>query len=179
MWTILRKFGCLVGVTLIPGLVSQTRGADAGPSVHGVTDFHHSEWNGLGAVFEIKQSSEGYLWLKTSKGVLRFDGVRFQSLEEVTRGAVADSEIDSVSLSSSGGLWLATEGAGLLFWKDGRLTAFPDRRCTPARKQGKLIEDRDGSLWVQATAGLFHLRGAVCEQAGLKQAYPGAARQAS
>jgi hypothetical protein len=41
------------------------------------------------------------------------------------------------------------------------LTTFPDRRCTPSRKQGQPIEDRDGSLWVQATAALFHLRGSV------------------
>ncbi|HTB17513.1 MAG TPA: two-component regulator propeller domain-containing protein, partial [Bryobacteraceae bacterium] len=164
MWTGFRKFGWLVCVTLVPGLVSQ---------LHAVTDFHHTQWNGLGAVFDIKQSAEGFLWLTTSKGVLRFDGVRFQSVEEVTRGAAHDSEIDSVFLSSSGGLWLTTEGAGLLFWKDGRLTNFPDRRCTPTRKQGKLIEDRDGSLWVQAKAGLFHLRGAVCEQVGLERGYPG------
>ncbi len=137
------------------------------------TGFHHTSWSGLGAVFDLKQSSEGYLWLTTSKGVLRFDGVRFQSVEEVTRGAVHDSEIDSVFLSSSGGLWLTTQGAGLLRWKDGRLTAFPDRRCTPTRKQGKILEAPDGSLWVQASAGLFHLRGSVCEQAGVEQAYPG------
>jgi len=142
------------------------------PAVH-ETDFHHTAWNGLGAVFDIKQSSEGYLWLTTSKGVLRFDGVQFQSVEEVTRRAVHDSEIDSVFLSSSGGLWLTTQGAGLLFWKDGRLTTFADRRCTPTRKQGKLIEDRDGSLWVQATTGLFRLRGSVCEQVGVEQGYPG------
>jgi len=162
MWTILRNFGWLVTVGLI-----------AGPAVRGVTDFHHTEWNGLGAVFDIKQDPEGFLWLTTSKGVLRFDGVRFQSVEEVTGGAARDSEIDSIFLSSSGGLWLTTEGAGLLFWKDGRLTTLPDRRCTPTRKQGKLIEDRDGSLWVQAKAGLFHLRGSVCEQVGAEQGYPG------
>jgi len=63
--------------------------------------------------------------------------------------------------------------SGLLFWKDGRLTAFPDRRCTPTRKMGRLVEDRDGSLWVQGAAGLFHLRGSVCEQAGAEQGYPG------
>ena len=160
-------------VTLITGLVSQARAAHADPPIPGVTDFHHTEWNGLGAVFDLKQSPEGFLWLTTSKGVLRFDGVRFQSVEEVTRGAARDSEIDSVFLSSSGGLWFTTEGAGLLFWKDGRLTTFPDRRCTPTRKQGKLIEDRDGSLWVQAKAGLFRLRGSVCEQVGVEQGYPG------
>ena len=173
MWTVFRKLGWLAGVALIPGLPAQVRSAEAKPTTYGVTDFHHTEWNGLGAVFDIKQSADGYLWLTTSKGVLRFDGVRFQSVEEVTRGAAQNSEIDSVFFSSSGGLWLTTEGAGLLFWKDGRLTTFPDRRCTPTRKQGKLIEDADGSLWVQAKAGLFHLRGTVCEQAGVETGYPG------
>jgi hypothetical protein len=112
MWTVVRKFGWLAGVTLIPVLASQARKADAAPADHGVTDFHHTQWNGLGAVFDLKQAPAGYLWLTTSKGVLRFDGVRFQSVEEVTRGAVHDSEIDSVFLSSSGGSWLTTEGAG-------------------------------------------------------------------
>jgi len=143
------------------------------PVLQGLTNFHHTEWGGLGAVFDIKQSPEGYLWLTTSKGVLRFDGVRFQSLEEVTRGAVLDGDIDSVFLAASGGLWLTTQGAGLLSWKDGKLSSFPDRRCTPSRKQGQIVEDRDGSLWVQATAGLFRLRGSVCEQIGLDQGYPG------
>ena len=166
-------FRWLVPAALILGLLPHVRGADANPMAPASVGFHHTAWTGLGAVFDLKQSPEGYLWLTTSKGVLRFDGVRFQSVEEVTRGAVRDSEIDSVFLASSGGLWLTTEGAGLLFWKDGQLTNFPDRRCTPARKQGKIIEDRDRSLWVQATAGLFHLRGSVCEQVGMGQGYPG------
>src|SRR5215471_1695302 len=168
-----RKLMWLLGVALAPGLFSEARRESEKSVVLGLTDFHHTEWNGLGAVFDIKQSSEGFLWLTTSKGVLRFDGVRFQSLEEVTRGAVHDSEIDSVFLSSSGGLWLPTQGGGLLFWKDGRLSNFPDRRCTPSRKQGQIVEDRERALWVQATAGLFRLRGSVCEQVGAEQGYPG------
>jgi signal transduction histidine kinase/ligand-binding sensor domain-containing protein len=167
------KLGWLISVTLIPWLVSEERGAGAEPAIQKITDFHHTDWKGIGSVFDLKQSPEGYLWLTTSKGVLRFDGVRFQSVEEATRGAARDSEIDSVFLSSSGGLWLTTEGAGLLFWKDGRLTTLPDRRCTPTRKQGKLVEDLDGSLWVQARAGLFRLRGSVCEQISKEQGYPG------
>ncbi len=173
MGTWFGKFRWLAGVALAPVLILQTPAAVARPEFPNGADFHHTEWNGLGAVFDIKQSPEGYLWLTTSRGVVRFDGVRFQSVEEVTRGAVRASEIDSVFLASDGGLWLTTEGAGLLFWKDGRLKNFPDRRCTPARKRGKLIEDRDGSLWVQATAGLFRLRGDVCERVGAEEGYPG------
>jgi ligand-binding sensor domain-containing protein len=173
MWEILQKFGWLLGASLnILGLVSEVRGA-AVTSSGAPANFHHTEWNDVGAVFDIKQSSEGYLWLTTSNGVIRFDGVRFQSVAEATLGAVPSSEIDSVFLSSSGGLWLTTEGAGLLFWKDGRLTEFRDRRCTPTRKMGKLVEDRNGSLWVQGAGGLFHLRGSVCEAVGPEQGYPG------
>ncbi|MGO9261205.1 MAG: triple tyrosine motif-containing protein [Bryobacteraceae bacterium] len=111
--------------------------------------------------------------MTTSRGVLRFDGVRFESVAEATFGAVDPNEIDSAFHPAGGGLWLTTMSAGLLFWKDGRLTAFPDRRCTPTRKMGRLVEDRDGSLWVEGAAGLFHLRGSVCEQVGAQQGYPG------
>ena len=46
-------------------------------------------------------------------------------------GAVPNREIHAVFLAASGGVWLKTRAAGLLFWKDGRLTIFADRRCTP------------------------------------------------
>jgi signal transduction histidine kinase/ligand-binding sensor domain-containing protein len=163
----------LMCVTLVSGFVVVGMCVSAAPSARQETDFHHTGWSGLGAVFDLKQSSDGYLWLTTSKGVFRFDGVRFQSIEEVTRGSVHNNDVDSVFVSRSNGLWLTTEGAGLLFWKGGHLTSFPDRRCTPIRKQGQVIEDHDGSLWVQATAGLFHFRGSVCEQLGAEEGYPG------
>ena len=172
MSEILQKLGWLLSASLTLGLVSEAPGA-AVVSSGAPADFHHTEWNDVGAVFDIKQSSEGYLWLTTSNGVLRFDGVRFQSVAEATLGAAHNSEIDSVFLSSSGGLWLTTEGAGLLFWKDGKLTEFRDRRCTPTRKMGKLVEDRDGSLWVQGAGGLFHLRGSACDAVGPERGYPG------
>jgi len=173
MGTFPRKLVWVAGVALAPALFAQAHWEREEPVLRGLTDFHHTEWGGLGAIFDLKQSPEGYLWLTTSKGVLRFDGVQFQSLQDVTRGAVDDREIDSVFLSASGGLWLTTEGAGLLLWKDGKLSNFPDRRCTPSRKQGQIVEDRDGALWVQAVAGLFRLRGSVCEQIGPDQGYPG------
>jgi len=168
-----RNFGWFACAALLCALFPRPTLAGTAPAFQPATAFHHTGWNGLGAVFDLKKSPEGYLWLTTSKGVLRFDGVRFQSIQDVTRGAVRDDEIDSAFVSSSGGLWLTTEGAGLLFWKDGHLNVFPDRRCTPVRKQGRLVEDGDGSLWVQATAGLFHLEGSICKQVGAEQGYPG------
>jgi ligand-binding sensor domain-containing protein len=81
-----RKGRWLPGVALIAAQVCQLSAANAAVYFGEVTDFHHAEWQGLGAIFDIKQSAEGYLWLTTSRGVLRFDGARFQSMAEVTRG---------------------------------------------------------------------------------------------
>ncbi len=91
MWRFLQKAGWLAGKVLILWLVSDTRIPAAFASGRQMTQFHHTMWtsdNGLGAVFDIQQASDGYLWLTTSTGVFRFDGVRFQSVEEATNGAV-------------------------------------------------------------------------------------------
>jgi len=172
----LRKAGWLAGAVLILRLVANVCEPAVWASARQMTGFHHTMWasdTGLGAVFDIQQASDGYLWLTTSTGVFRFDGVRFQSIEEVTNGAVENSQIHSAFLSSSGGVWLKTRAAGLLLWKDGRLSVFTDRRCTPALQMEGLAEDQDGALWIQGSGGLFHLRGAACEQVGVEHGYPG------
>ena len=60
-----------------------------------------------------------------------------------------------------------------MFWKAGHLTTFTDRRCTPVLQMEGIAEDRDGSLWLQASGGLFHMHGAVCDQIGAEHGYPG------
>src|SRR5262249_17488885 len=66
-----------------------------------------------------------------------------------------------------------TRAAGLLFWKDGRLSVFTDRRCTPALQMEGMAEDQDGALWIQGSAGLFRMRGSTCELIEAEHGYPG------
>jgi signal transduction histidine kinase/ligand-binding sensor domain-containing protein len=133
--------------------------------------FHHTNWgeeSGLGAVYDIQQAMDGYLWLQTATGIFRFDGVSFQPVDEVTHGMVHNSALDAVLPASSGGVWFMTRNAGLLLWKDEHLASFPDIRCT-----GRLREAPDGSLWVAGSSGLFHLEGTVCREIGPENGYPG------
>jgi len=145
-------------------------------SARELQDFYHTVWaseSGLGSIFDIGQAQDGYLWLTTSKGVYRFDGVHFQSVSEATNGAVLDGDVDSAFVSSFGGVWFVTRSQGMLLWKDYRVFVFPDRRCTPGRKPDGIAEDRDGSLWFASSAGLFHLREGVCESIAPESGYPG------
>jgi signal transduction histidine kinase/ligand-binding sensor domain-containing protein len=132
-------------------------------------NFHHTAWtsdDGIGAVFDIQQAFDGFLWLTTSEGVFRFDGVRFQSVEEATNGVVPRGEVSSFYLAPTGGVWLTTRNQGLLLWKNGRLTVFNDRRCLAAFNSEGMAEDQDGVLWVQAGSGLFRVEGSTCKQIG-------------
>lgn len=139
--------------------------------------FHHTAWtsdSGLGAVLDIQQTSDGFLWLTTSRGLLRFDGVRFQTLTEVTNGAVRGADINSLFIGHHGELWLTTRAAGLLRWENGSVTTYPDRRCTPTVQFSGIVEDTEGSLWIASSSGLYRVRGTACELIGEDHGVPAA-----
>ena len=141
----------------------------ATPAVPESARFHHNAWgaeSGIGAVYDIRQASDGYLWLQTSTGIFRFDGIRIEAIDEVTRGVVTNTGLDAVLPAQKGGIWLMTRSSGLLFWNNGHITSFPDTRCT-----GRLREAPDGSLWIAGNAGLFHLKGGVCTPIGAESSY--------
>jgi ligand-binding sensor domain-containing protein len=114
---------------LLPGVI--TRRATAHTQV--LQGYHHTAWtieNGRinSAVWAVQQAPNGFLWLTTPTGVFRFDGLRFEPVDEVTNGQVHNADVISVFLSSSGGVWLTTRTHGLLLWKDNRVT----NNLTPA-----------------------------------------------
>ncbi len=162
--SLIRRPPGLVGL-LVLALLSFAELSAVGEPRH-LQDFHHTTWgseSGIGLVFEVTQGQDGYLWLSTSQGVYRFDGVRFQSLSEATNGAVNGREIDGARSSAFGGVWLTTSSRGLLLWKDSQVFDFPDRRCTEGRRPDGMVEDKDGSLWIASSAGFVHLHQGICE----------------
>jgi signal transduction histidine kinase/ligand-binding sensor domain-containing protein len=147
----------------------------ARPEEPKVSDVHHKAWtldDGLGLVFGIQQAPNGFIWLTTAQGIFRFDGVRFESVDEVTNQQVHNADLDTVFASASGDLWFATRSKGLLLWRDRHLSAFPDRDCTPSMKNGGIVEDPDGTLWIQSSRGLFRLWNGHCQAVKNEPAFP-------
>src|SRR6266478_9793346 len=74
---------------------------------HDLQNYHHSAWtveNGLSTVYEVQQAPDGFLWLGTSNGVFRFDGVRAESIDQVTNGIVHNKDLYSVFVANDGGV---------------------------------------------------------------------------
>ena len=129
----------------------------APPADRAVSQYQHDRWttsDGLPnhAIDWIQRSPDGYLWLGTEGGLVRFDGVRFTPFDRNTTAALRGTAFYPtvpLHVDRQGVLWIGTSG-GLVRYKDGKFTraASPARPDTPLLTQ--MAEDRAGRLWVWA-----------------------------
>ncbi len=103
-------------------------------------------------VTAIQQTGDGYLWVGTLAGLVRFDGVRFQELAELR--ALPSRRVLALLAARDGALWIGLEGGGLARWRDGRLLAVGRRDGLPGDTVTSLSEDGRGRLWVATSGGL-------------------------
>jgi signal transduction histidine kinase/ligand-binding sensor domain-containing protein len=107
-------------------------------------------------VHALAQTRNGYLWIGSDDGVVRFDGVRFVSfgLREGLRSGVVLKLLED----SHGALWIGTASSGLTRWEKGVFTTFTKRDGLPADSITALGEDSEGRLWVGTEAGVAVLQ---------------------
>src|ERR1700712_2592914 len=72
----------------------------------------------------VTQTSDGYLWIGTSGGLVRFDGVRFVVFDRSNTPALGDDSILSLYPARDGSLWIGTDGGGVVRMKAGAFPAF-------------------------------------------------------
>ncbi|MGA3334697.1 MAG: two-component regulator propeller domain-containing protein [Terracidiphilus sp.] len=103
--------------------------------------------NGLpqNTVQALAQTRDGFLWLGTEAGLVRFDGVEFQTYDRNSSPALPGNDIRCLLESRDGALWIGTN-AGLARWKDGAVRAFTTNDGLPANGILTLREGEDGKL---------------------------------
>lgn len=114
--------------------------------------------NGLpqNSVNDITQTRDGYLWLATYGGLVRFDGLRFVVFDRTTDG-IRSQRIRRIHEDRSGTLWAATEEGMLIRFRGGRFTTFGIESGLPRANGVRLEEGTDGGLWItsQETTARF------------------------
>ena len=105
----------------------------------------------------LAQTSDGYLWIGTSGGLVRFDGVRFAVFNRGNEPAFRDDSVYSLLTTSDGTLWAGTEGGGLIRYKDGSFRAFGATDGLTDRFVRVIFEDKHHDLWVGTDHGLFRM----------------------
>jgi signal transduction histidine kinase/ligand-binding sensor domain-containing protein len=112
-----------------------------------ISQYAHTAWRVQDGAFSgtpnaIAQTRDGYLWIGTDGGLLRFDGVRFVPWNPPSR-RVFDLRIYSLLGAHDGTLWIGT-GSGPVHWTGDDWVEFPG---TGARINS-FVEDRDRSVWM-------------------------------
>src|SRR5215471_15625439 len=69
----------------------------------------------------ITQTGDGYLWVGTDAGLVRFDGVHFVPWTSLNGAQLPSDQILYLMGGRDGSLWIGT-GKGLARWKGGTLT---------------------------------------------------------
>jgi ligand-binding sensor domain-containing protein/signal transduction histidine kinase len=126
-----------------------------------INQYAHTSWqtrDGFpkGQVTSIAQTPDGYLWLGTEFGLIRFDGIKHVLWHPPAGQDLPSNFIFSLLAARDGTLWIGTE-KGLASWKDGKLTQYSE---LAGQYIFAILEDREGSVWA---TGLAVSAGRLCE----------------
>jgi signal transduction histidine kinase/ligand-binding sensor domain-containing protein len=105
------------------------------------------------AVLGILQTRDGYLWLGTYEGLVRFDGVRFVVFDRQRTHDLQGTSVFHLSEDRAGRLWVSTNG-GLTVRDGGRFRTYGVADGLPAPLVRTTLEARDGTLWIGTDRGL-------------------------
>ncbi len=126
----------------------------AEPLPRAIDQFQHARWTpregGPWGVNEITQSPDGFIWLASPEGLIRFDGVKFETFTPPGYDPATAPTVVSVLATRSGEVWVGLGGfGGVAAFRDGRMVsmAMPN----PAYLVTNLVQDHDGAIWAATT----------------------------
>jgi signal transduction histidine kinase/ligand-binding sensor domain-containing protein/DNA-binding response OmpR family regulator len=161
--------GGLVGRSLIGYLLLTIVAAvDAAWALRPAKSFHqyiYTVWqttNGLpeNTVRAIAQTPDGFLWLATPAGLVRFGGIQFATFNRKNTPALPENSITALSTDHEGALWIGTADSGMLRLKNGVFTAYTKKSGLSGNSISVLYTASDGTLWIGThDGGLNQLQG--------------------
>jgi ligand-binding sensor domain-containing protein/signal transduction histidine kinase len=159
-------------------MVMACAGADparATPAPQLMDAYVHSVWtteNGLpqNSVYAMVQSRDGFLWLGTDEGLVRFDGLRFVVYDRSNTPALVDQSVFALHEGRDGSLWTGTDRGGLTRLKGGQFSHYGTDKGLPAARVQAITDGASGTLWVGLRgAGLARLAGDRFELFGTRE----------
>ena len=113
-----------------------------------ITQYVHNSWRTQDGYLTlpsgIAQTADGYIWIGTREGLMRFDGVKFTAWTPPEGQSLPGKGFTSLLGARDGSLWIGTTG-GLSQLKDGQLTNYAPAQVTSGTYA--IIEDETGAIW--------------------------------
>ncbi|MBI2419738.1 MAG: hypothetical protein HYV28_17885, partial [Ignavibacteriales bacterium] len=114
----------------------------------------HQQWqvrDGLpqNTVNCLMQTRDGFIWMGTHEGLVRFDGKRFLSINSKSVPILKSNRISALCEDKNDAIWIATFGAGIYKLYNGVLTRVPLEKGFEKQKivSGQFFTDKNGFIW--------------------------------
>jgi diguanylate cyclase (GGDEF)-like protein len=115
------------------------------------------------AVTALAQDRDGFIWIGSQSGLMRFDGYRFRTFQHDPHdaGSIPSNFVQSLHTDPQGNLWVGTANAGLARYdaRNGRFLTYPvgGRAGIRTADVEAVLEDGHGGLWVGTDGGVDRL----------------------
>ena len=138
-------------IGLSVAMMLQWHHADALDPGRLISQYAHTSWRTQDGLFSgypdaMAQTADGYLWIGTQTGLLRFDGVRFTAWTRPDQSQLPSFNVASLLADPDGSLWVGTE-TGLIRWKDNQWLIYRGVRG----RVNAMVRDGRGAIWAVQT----------------------------
>lgn len=158
--------GCALRIsgTLIAGVMAALAGlftvqpAYALDPDRALSQYVHDTWSrkeGLpsAVIWEVAQSSDGYLWLATQNGLARFDGVHFDVFNSTNSAEFTTDDVRAILETAAGELWIGTYGGGVKRRTAGGFETLTAADGLAHNVVYDIFQSSDDAMWFATAAG--------------------------
>ncbi|HVU46844.1 MAG TPA: two-component regulator propeller domain-containing protein [Terracidiphilus sp.] len=169
----LRGLSIVIWMLAIVACICLAERAGALDSQRQVSQYVYDKWgvaNGFiyGEIFAISQSNDGYLWIGTDQGLVRFDGTTFMLLDRPVSTEPSLGAVLGLAQDADGTLWIRSNGPELLRYRDGH---FEDVFAADVQDEFTATSmmsspEQDMLLWARGKRGYNYRKGnltPICE----------------
>jgi signal transduction histidine kinase/ligand-binding sensor domain-containing protein len=131
---------------------------------HQITQYVHRIWQaqpGLSqtSIYAVTQTHDGYVWLGTQSGVVRFDGNRFSPVEALQQASLGDIWARAIEEDTAGRVWITANDFSLIRLDRGDVKVFTEQDGLPSKEFSCLVPGPNGEMWACTSGGLVRFRG--------------------
>jgi signal transduction histidine kinase/ligand-binding sensor domain-containing protein len=128
-----------------------------------LADYGRQTWvmeNGLpqNTVQAIAQTRDGFVWLGTEVGLVRFDGNSFVLFDQSSKPALPGNDVSCLLATADGALWIGT-GDGVARLKNGTVATFTTSNGLPSNSIRSLSVRSGGAIQASTLAGSVAIEG--------------------
>lgn len=158
----LRAMEMLLGFAAAAVMLAQPFTVNASESGNTFGDYVvtiYNEQNGLptGEANVVMQTADGYIWIGSYGGLIRYDGTRFRNYSEEKAG-ITSSSVRSLFEDSKGRLWIGTNDAGVFMYENGQFMKIEGQENHTFLCIRDFAEGTDGTIYAASNSGLAVIR---------------------